>query len=273
MSRHDAATADFDRPNAARAHDWLLGGTLNTPLDRAAATAALQAHPALRDLLRDNRAFLRQAVHHMLDTGIRQFLDLGCGLPTMGAIHQLVSSRDLDARIVYVDHDPATAARITLLTRDRPHTAVVQADLRRPRAVLEHPDTAQLLHPDTPTGLIAVDILDTLPDQDQPDRIIGTYLRALAPGSHLALTHLTTWPTTRTDPIDSDVAVTPTTMPSFDTQRWWIRHPRHPTRVRGWLDMAELPSPTPSLRTRYTGKTEAITPTEVEVLRTLLVKN
>ncbi|GAA1343071.1 SAM-dependent methyltransferase [Saccharothrix algeriensis] len=185
------APADFDRPSPARAHDWLLGGTLNTAVDRDAADLALRRLPGLRELARLNRAFLHRAVRHLLAAGIRQFLDLGSGLPTMAPAHHVTRAHDEAIPVVYVDHDPTTLAHARLLLEDSPAAVIVDADLRDPGRVLRHPGVAGRLDPDRPLGVLAVDVLDALPDDDHPERLADAYLAALPPGSAFALTHLT----------------------------------------------------------------------------------
>ncbi|WP_433271245.1 SAM-dependent methyltransferase [Actinosynnema sp. CS-041913] len=222
MSTDDhAATADFARPNAARIHDWFLGGTLHTPRDRAAGVAVLDRVPDLRALARHNRAFLRHAVHHMLDRGIRHFLDLGAGLPTMGAVHQLARARQVDATVVYVDNDAATTTSTTLLLEDTPTAQAVEADLRRPEVLLDRPELQEVLA--QPLGLLAVDILDTLPDHDRPEAVLRHYIDALAPTSVIALTHVLRWPVPEPGPGTDPMPL------------WAVKHPRDRHTLASWL--------------------------------------
>ncbi|XVV06066.1 SAM-dependent methyltransferase [Actinosynnema sp. CA-248983] len=258
----DIATADFDRPNAARIHDWLLGGSLNTPIDREAATTAPRWLPLLRDVARDNREFLGRAVHRMLDAGLRQFLDLGSGLPTMGATH-LVTRRHADASVVYTDHDPATVARTNIILDTTPQAIGIHADLRRPGEVLGHPDVRRLLRNDQPIGLLAIDIIDTLPDEGSPDRLLETYLAAMAPRSMLALTHLTTW---KAEDASADE--------DRGGSRIWVeRHPRAQSVVQGWVaGLAPIHPALPSLPTRYSSAGDEDAPLVVEITRSVFVK-
>ncbi|WP_447002424.1 SAM-dependent methyltransferase [Saccharothrix isguenensis] len=140
-----AVVAGFDRPGPARIHDWLLGGTLNTPLDRAQGVELLRRLPHLRETARRDRAFLRRCVRRMLADGVRQFLDLGSGLPTKGAVHQVADDLGVEATVVYVDHDPAVVALTNLLLADTPSACGIEADLRSPDLVLAHPDTSGLI--------------------------------------------------------------------------------------------------------------------------------
>ncbi|GAA1309564.1 SAM-dependent methyltransferase [Saccharothrix xinjiangensis] len=190
----DPTTADFDRPSAARIHDWLLDGALNTPKDREAARAAITALPGLRELIRHHRAFLHRAVHHMINAGIGQFLDLGAGLPTMAPTHVAAHAHRPDIPVIYVENNPATVAHSRLILEHTPQVAVVHADLRYPDRIWRDERTRPLLDTARPTGVLMIDILDTL--TDDPGRIIDHHLDHLAPGSALAITHLTTTDTT-----------------------------------------------------------------------------
>ncbi|RKT55772.1 SAM-dependent methyltransferase [Saccharothrix australiensis] len=186
------APADFDRPSTARVHDWLLGGTLNTPIDRDAAAPALAALPDLPGIVRRNRAFRNRAVRHLAASGIRQFLDLGAGLPTMTPTHRVAHQHDGDIAVVYVDRDPTTVAHSRHLLDGVARVTAVRADLRRADQVLRHPEARGLLDLDRPVGVLAVDVLDTLTDDDRPGHVLDAYLDAVAPGSALVLTHLAT---------------------------------------------------------------------------------
>ncbi|NUT47799.1 MAG: hypothetical protein HOV94_10900 [Saccharothrix sp.] len=233
----DLATADFDRPNPARIHDWLLGGSLNTPIDREVVTSAPHWLPVLRDIARDNRAFLGDVVRRVLDRNVRQFLDLGSGLPTRGAVHHQVRHHP-DATVVYVDNDPATVARANVILDTTPQAVGVHADLRDPHEVLGTATARRLLRLEQPLCLIAIDVLDTLLDSDEPARLLATYGEALAPGSVLALTHVTTWPRTTGD--------------TDRTRFWERRQPRSPQVVRRWgTGWEPLPPGPPDRPIRY----------------------
>ncbi|MBW4720422.1 SAM-dependent methyltransferase [Saccharothrix obliqua] len=184
MPQDSPEPGDFDHPNPARVHDWLLGGTLNTPVDRDTAALAEQHLPGLAELTRRNRAFLHRAVRHLLDRGVRQFLDLGSGLPTAEPTHHVTRRHGQATRVVYVDHDPVTVAHARLILEDSPAASVVAADLRDPRAVLA---AAPGLDPTRPLGVLAVDVLDALPDAEH---LPAAYLSVAPPGSAFALTHL-----------------------------------------------------------------------------------
>src|SRR6266536_1745405 len=125
-------------PNPARIYDALLGGKDHYSVDRKAAEAILDAAPQARQGARENRAFLQRAVRYLAREGIRQFLDIGTGLPTQGNVHQIARQVAPDARVVYVDHDPVVHAHANALLADQTTTLAVLADLRQPAVILDH---------------------------------------------------------------------------------------------------------------------------------------
>jgi hypothetical protein len=182
---------DLDRPNVARIYDWALGGTANWAIDRQYGEQAVQAFPLARTLARGNRDFLGRAVRYCLSQGIRQFLDLGSGIPTVGNVHEVAQAADPAARVVYVDYEPVAVAHSQLLLTGNPRAAAVQADITRPADVLNSEPVRTMLDMTQPVGLLAVALGHYLrPEADVP-AVFATYRDALAPGSHLALTHLT----------------------------------------------------------------------------------
>ncbi|MBL1065893.1 SAM-dependent methyltransferase [Streptomyces sp. 7-21] len=181
-----------DRPHSARMYDYLLGGKEHYTVDAEAAEKALQVFPMLRTAARENRKFLGRAVRYLAkEAGIRQFLDLGSGLPTAENVHQVAQRVIPDARVVYVDNDPIVLVHgNALLARDA-STCVVQGDIREPRAVLEHPETQGLIDFDEPVAVLAVAVLHFVGDDEDPDGIVRTLREAVCPGSHLILSHAT----------------------------------------------------------------------------------
>jgi SAM-dependent methyltransferase len=184
-------SVDLEKPSAARIYDYVLGGNHNFAVDRGLADRLLQMQPELRHTAITNRAFLRRAVLFMLENGIRQFLDLGSGIPTVGNVHEIAQQTDPEARVVYVDYEHVAVAHSQLLLDGNPRAAMVQADITRPKGVLGHTDTQRILDFSQPIGLLAVTIGHYIrPDQD-PNAVFAAYRDALAPGSFLALTHVT----------------------------------------------------------------------------------
>jgi SAM-dependent methyltransferase len=182
---------DITRPSAARMYDYLLGGGHNFEADRRLAARVSGAHPGCRDIARLNRAFLRRAILEMMSVGVRQFLDIGSGIPTVGNVHEIAQRVDPQVRVVYVDHEPVAVAHCELILEDNEHAGAVQADLRDPDSILTAPVTRQLLDFDQPIGLLMVCVVHFIPDDADPVGLLGQFRDALAPGSHLALSHLT----------------------------------------------------------------------------------
>lgn len=182
---------DVSRPSAARMYDYLLGGGHNFDADRRLATRVSGAHPGCWDIARLNRSFLRRAVLELSAAGIRQFLDLGSGIPTVGNVHEIAQRADPEARVVYVDHDPVAVAHCELILEGNDRAGVVLADLRDPESIVASLTTRGLLDLDQPVGLLMVCVAHFVPDDADPVGLLGRYREALAPGSYLALSHLT----------------------------------------------------------------------------------
>jgi SAM-dependent methyltransferase len=186
-----ARPGEFDPrvPNIARMYDYYLGGKDHFEVDRVRAEEAVAVDPTLVTLIKENRAFLGRAVRYLAAQGIDQFLDIGTGLPTQQNVHQIAHSVNPDARIVYVDYDEQVVAHGRALLGDSERTRIIQADLRRPREILDHPDVKRVLDFSRPVALLLVATLHFIPDEDDPSGIMAELRDALAPGSYLALTH------------------------------------------------------------------------------------
>ncbi|HUQ59976.1 SAM-dependent methyltransferase [Lentzea sp.] len=182
---------DPEIPSAARAYDYLLGGGHNFAADRELAEKIKVVQPGVVRIAQQNRAFLRRAVLFMLDAGVRQFLDLGSGIPTVGNVHEIAQTAAPDVRVVYVDYDPVAVAHSELLLAGNDNADIVDADITRPDDVLEAESTRRLLDLDQPVGLLAVTIGHYIPAEADPAGLFARYRDVLAPGSYLALTHLT----------------------------------------------------------------------------------
>jgi len=183
--------ADPSIPNVARIYDYMLGGKDNYAADRAAARQVLEQIPHSRQACRQNRAFLGRVVTYLAGSqGITQFLDIGSGLPTRDNVHQIAQHHNGRAVTAYVDYDPVVAAHArALLERGTPGVTVVQADTRDPAAVLT--GAAELLDLTRPVAVLMFAILHFLTDDDQPHDIVKALTRELAPGSALAVSHIT----------------------------------------------------------------------------------
>jgi SAM-dependent methyltransferase len=193
MDLADWAPTDVDltRPNVARVYDYYLGGSHNFAVDRQMGQQAIDLWPEVLMIIRANRAFLRRAVGHLIHAGVRQFLDLGSGIPTVGNVHEVAQAEAPEARVVYVDIDSVAVAHARMILAGNPHTGVIQADLRRPDLVLAHPDLRRLLDLDQPVALLTVAVLHFVPDADDPGEILAAYREAVATGSHLVVSHAT----------------------------------------------------------------------------------
>lgn len=185
------ADVDLSRPNVARVYDYVLGGANNFEVDREFAKRLLATMPDAQFLAQENRAFLRRTVSYLTETaGIRQFIDLGSGIPTVGNTHEVVQRIDPAARVVYVDNEPVAVAHSELILQDNKNASVIRADIRDVRAVLGHPETKQLIDFDEPVAILAYAVLHFMPDEE-PYRLVARYRDATVPGSYLAVSHVT----------------------------------------------------------------------------------
>ncbi|MCO1579693.1 SAM-dependent methyltransferase [Crossiella sp. SN42] len=191
MERPNWAPGELDLtvPSTARVYDFYLGGSHNFAVDRAQARQAIEQWPLLPAALRANRAFLRRAVRFCVDQGIRQFLDIGSGIPTVGNVHEIAQAADPECRIVYVDVDPIAVAHSKAMLAGNERTAVIQADLRKPGDVLDSPELTGLLDLSQPTAVLFVAVLHFVPDADDPAGLVRRYLDAVPSGSYLVLSH------------------------------------------------------------------------------------
>ena len=183
---------DTSKPHPARMYDYFLGGKDNYEVDQEAAEQFIKAAPEVREAVRANRHFLHRAVRHVVaECGIRQILDIGTGLPTEPNVHQTARAIAPETRVAYVDNDPIVSAHSMSLLDDDTNTSVVLADLRDPRAVLDHPDVHKVIDFDEPVALLLVAVLHFITEAEDPDRIVATLRDALPAGSCLVLSHAT----------------------------------------------------------------------------------
>jgi S-adenosyl methyltransferase len=173
-------------------YDYMLAGRHNFQSDRDAVERFRAQLPDLEDAAWANRGFHQRAVRWMAaERGIRQFIDIGSGLPTQGNTHQVARAFDPAARVVYVDHDPMVLAYANDLLTAEGTTAVIKADLRDPGTLLGHPALRALINFGEPAGLLMTAVLQFIADSSDPWGLVGRYAAALAPGSYLALSHIT----------------------------------------------------------------------------------
>jgi O-methyltransferase involved in polyketide biosynthesis len=181
-------TAGFDAstPNMARVYDYWLGGKDNFPADRDEAERLLAIYPPLAALVKENRAFLVQAITWAARHGIGQFIDLGAGLPTMHNTHQAARAVNPAARVAYVDIDPVVLAHVRALLATSDGVTAVAADLRDPAAVLADAELRVVIDPAAPVVVILGAVLHFL-DADAARRVAAGYAQLMAPGSCLVI--------------------------------------------------------------------------------------
>ncbi|BCB76232.1 SAM-dependent methyltransferase [Phytohabitans flavus] len=186
-----ARGVDIDTPSAARMYDYYLGGGHNFAADRKAADAVIAAIPDLPRIAQANRAFLRRAVRFLVDSGVRQFVDVGSGIPTVGNVHEIAHRLDPDAVTVYVDLDPIAVSHSRQLLADTPRATALRGDLRDPvdlLAQLRQSPAAEVLDLEKPVAVLLVSVLHFVPG-DEAYPCVATLLDAVAPGSWLAVSH------------------------------------------------------------------------------------
>lgn len=194
ISGWNSPQIDTTKPHSARIYDYFLGGKTNFAPDRAAAEQTLSAVPHARTAARANRAFLLRAVDHVARLGVRQFLDIGTGIPVEGRnTHDAAQGIAPESRVVYVDNDPIVLAhaRALLTSHADGATTYIDADAHDPDAILAHPALTETLDLDRPLALLLLAILHFVPDEDRPTEILGRLTDRLPSGSVLVLSHLT----------------------------------------------------------------------------------
>lgn len=183
---------DTGKANIARVYDYWLGGRNNFRADQDVARAMIAIEPNIRAMARANRDFLGRAVRFLAaEAGIRQFIDIGSGIPTGQNVHEVAQEAAPGSRVVYADVDEVAVAHSRLLLDRNPDAAVIQADAREPGQILTAAETQRLIDFSQPAGLLLVSILHFLDDSDDPWRVMAQLRDALAPGSFLVLSHAT----------------------------------------------------------------------------------
>ncbi|HEX8630911.1 MAG TPA: SAM-dependent methyltransferase [Catenuloplanes sp.] len=225
MQRPDWApeNIDVERPSVARMYDYYLGGSHNFAVDRAAAQAMIAAVPEAPLMAQANRAFLRRTVRYLVGAGIRQFLDIGSGIPTVGNVHEIAQQAAPGSRVVYIDVDPVAVAHSREILAGNTEAVAIQEDLRRPDAILTHPEVRKLIDFTEPIAVLLVAVTHFIPDADDPAGIIGRIRDVLVPGSYLV--HSQASDEGRTD--DERVEATEV-----------YRHTDNPISYRRWAELA-----------------------------------
>jgi SAM-dependent methyltransferase len=185
---------DITRPHPARRYDYWLDGKDNFAADRASAAEVEKGFPTVRTSARQNRRFLKRVITHLAEQqGIRQFIDIGAGLPAADNVHEVAQAIDPRSRIVYVDHDPIVLAHARVLLRGTREgaTAYIEADVRQPSTILSAPDLLETIDLDRPVALTLLAIMHFVPDEDRPYELVQQLRDALAPGSFLVVSQAT----------------------------------------------------------------------------------
>jgi O-methyltransferase involved in polyketide biosynthesis len=186
----------IEKPSSARVYDYWLGGKHNYAIDRQFAERLLEGQPDLRNAVRSNRAFVGRAVRCALESGVEQFIDIGSGLPIVGQAHEIADTEfpDAQARVIYIDYEPIAHAHAEiLLDREadpKRHKAVI-ADFTHPEELWKKVQDTKLIHSDQPVCVLTTALLHFQPPEKQPYDAMEFYRSQLAPGSMLALTHVT----------------------------------------------------------------------------------
>jgi hypothetical protein len=178
-------------------YDYYLGGKTNYAADREAAEKALSVVPSGRQIARANRYFMMRAVLFMADHGVRQFIDLGTGIPTSPSVHELAQAIQPDARVLYVDNDAVVTTHNKALLGAGENVKAIQADIREPDSIFSSPELRELIDFRQPVGVLFVAVLHFVRDSEDPQGIVRAFTRHMTLGSYLTLSHVTT---DRTDP-------------------------------------------------------------------------
>jgi SAM-dependent methyltransferase len=182
---------DTSRPSVARMYDYYLGGKDNFAVDRTAADSMMASVPESVQMVASNREFLVRAVHHLAaEAGVRQFLDIGSGLPTRRNVHEVAQAAAPHSRVVYVDHDPLAVAHGRALLAINENTRYIQGDLREPQRILDEPQVRTLIDFEQPVAVLLVAVLHFIGEHDDPARILGLLRERMAPGSYLVISHI-----------------------------------------------------------------------------------
>jgi S-adenosyl methyltransferase len=183
---------DRKAATAARMYDYYLGGVHNFPADREAADAVIERFPFIPEAARANRAFVVNAVRHLSESGIRQFLDIGSGIPTVDNVHSIARRVHPDTRVAYVDVDPVAVAESMEILDGDGLAVAVRGDVQQPSAIVGHTEVRRLLDFDEPIGVLLAAVLHFVPEHRIADEAVATLIGSVAPGSHFVVSHSAT---------------------------------------------------------------------------------
>jgi O-methyltransferase involved in polyketide biosynthesis len=183
---------DASIPNVARIYDYLLGGKDNYSADREAAMELVRLVPGAIAACHNNRRFLQRAVRFLAnEVGVRQFIDIGAGLPTRGNVHEVAQESVPDARVLYVDYDPVVVSHAQALLATNRTVVAINRDLRQPDQIINHPALQALMDFTRPVAILLVAVLHFIADEDGPYGIVDRLKESMPPGSYLVLSHVT----------------------------------------------------------------------------------
>ncbi|HEX5120195.1 MAG TPA: SAM-dependent methyltransferase [Pseudonocardiaceae bacterium] len=180
---------EVDVPNVARMYDYVLGGYHNFAVDREFAGQIEKLAPGSTAIARANRAFVRRSVRWLMAAGIRQFLDIGSGIPTLGTVHEIAQAVAPESKVMYVDIDPVAVAHSKAILAGNPLAEVLRADIRRPADILGNDRVTELLDFGEPVAVLLNAVLHFVSDDDDPAGIIGVLRQELVGGSYVTITH------------------------------------------------------------------------------------
>ncbi|WP_432840883.1 SAM-dependent methyltransferase [Dactylosporangium sp. CA-092794] len=225
---------DINVANAARMYDYSLGGFHNFAVDREMVDKVVSMVPNARQIGLANRAFLGRVVRRLVAGGVKQFLDIGSGIPTLANVHQVAQQVNPEARVMYVDIDPVAVAHGRALLADNPLTDTILGDVRSPDEIVRHPEVTGLIDFSEPVAVLLIAVLHFVPDADDPAGIVRRFREAVRPGSFIALSH-GTMPPERKEDTEAVTGVYQRTSTPL--------HLRTVEEVRGLLDGLEIVEP------------------------------
>jgi hypothetical protein len=186
------AGTDTEVASAARVYDFYLGGQQNFPVDQEFGRRVIEVMPAAPEVARLNRAFLKRAVQHCAQRGIRQFLDIGSGIPTVGGagnVHEFVQQVAPDCRVVYTDIEPVAIAHGRAILAENPSAAMTKGALEDPDGLLATPEVRRLLDFDQPVAILMLGVLHYIPEEGDPYMLVRRYRDTMSSGSYLVVSH------------------------------------------------------------------------------------
>jgi hypothetical protein len=182
---------DVTRPSAARVYDYILGGAHNFAVDRALGDELIRTSPDVAETMRSNRVFLRRAVRFLAEQGVRQFLDIGSGVPTVGNVHEVAQQVAPESTVVYVDVDPVAVVHSEAILAGNERAGVICADLREPDRIKAKAVELGLIDFGRPVAVLLAGVVHFVPDSDDPATVVASLREPLVPGSYLLISHTT----------------------------------------------------------------------------------